>query len=283
MRKVILNSAAWFAQHLPTSVKQSIYHIRPLAKLLRKTLNKAAPEGLSRVKVAAGDLADTRLYLNLQTEKDYWLGTYEPELQKAVRDWGKPGMVAYDIGANIGYISLLLAKAVGETGHVYSFEALPTNIERLRQNLILSGQTENITVIHAAVTNHNDEVEFLVHSSTSMGKVAGSTGRTDASYQASIMVPGIAMDDYIHEKDPRHPDIIKLDIEGGEVLAIEAMHETLRLYHPLLLIELHGPESARAVGSVLLENNYEITRMDHPDQQIDLQHPDHWKAYILAR
>jgi hypothetical protein len=47
----------------------------------------------------------------MQVDKDYWLGTYEPELQAALREFIQPGMVTYDIGANIGYVSLLMAKA----------------------------------------------------------------------------------------------------------------------------------------------------------------------------
>jgi len=77
------------------------------------------------VQVAAGGLQGLRLSLDMQTEKDYWLGTYEPELQAAVADLVKPGMQVYDVGANIGYVSLLLARRVGAAGHVYAFEALP--------------------------------------------------------------------------------------------------------------------------------------------------------------
>ncbi len=76
-------------------------------------------------------------WLDLQSEKDYWLGTYEPELQAVLADLVQPGMVAYDVGANIGYISLLLARRVGEAGKVFAFEALPANLERLRLNLAL--------------------------------------------------------------------------------------------------------------------------------------------------
>ena len=283
MKNVILSSAAWFARQLPTEWKKAIYRIKPLARVLRRALNNAAPEGLSRVKIAAGDLKGTRLYLNLRTEKDYWLGTYEPELQKAIRTYVKPGMIAYDIGANIGYITLLLSKAVGDTGHVYSFEALPANIERLKQNLIPSGAYQRVTVFHAAVTNHQTPVTFLVHHSTSMGKVAGSAGRQDTTYEKTIEVPGITLDGCIQENNLPQPDIIKLDIEGGEVLAIEAMRQTLKTAHPVLLIELHGPESAIAVGAVLKECGYQVFRMENPGKVIDLEHPDHWKAYIIAK
>jgi len=282
LKKLILKSAAWFANQVPDSWRKTIYRIKPVARLVRGTLNSAAPEGLSKINVAAGDLKGTKLYLNLQIEKDYWLGTYEPELHAAVRTYVKPGMTVYDIGANIGVISILFAKTVGKTGQVVSFEALPANIERLKQNLIVSGYQNKVSVIHAAVTNHNEPVEFLVHDSTSMGKVAGSGGRKDQDYQKIIQVPGIALDDYLESHPLKKPDVIKLDIEGGEILAIEHMRKTILSAHPLMLVELHGPDSAKAVGKVLNDLNYRVVLMDNPEKEIDLTHPDHWKAYIIA-
>src|SRR5512138_2025047 len=139
MNQWLLTLASSAARLLPSPVKRAVYRIKPLAKFIRQGLNRAAPHGITQVEVAAGGLAGVRLALDLQSEKDYWLGTYEPELQAAIADLLQPGIVAYDVGANIGYITLLLARAVGENGHVYSFEALPANLERLRTNLELSG------------------------------------------------------------------------------------------------------------------------------------------------
>ncbi len=97
-------------------VKRGLYRFRPLAGLLRGALNRAAPQGFTPVVVAAGGLQGLSLSLDLQEEKDYWLGTYEPDLQAAVAELVQPGMLVYDVGANIGYISLLLARRVGESG-----------------------------------------------------------------------------------------------------------------------------------------------------------------------
>ena len=81
------------------------------------------------VKVAAGDLAGFTILLDMQVDKDYWLGTYEPELQAALRQLIPPGAVIFDVGANIGYVSLLLAKAAGEAGkYLPSKRSLPMSI-----------------------------------------------------------------------------------------------------------------------------------------------------------
>jgi len=282
MHRMILKTTAWFARQLPASWKTSIYRIKPLANGIRFILNRSSPDGLTRMRVAGGDLQEIKLYLNLQTEKDYWLGTYEPELQKAIRHWVQPGMVVYDVGANIGYISLLMAKAVGSQGKVYSFEALPINIERLKQNILSSNTEVPITVVHAAVTNKDQPVEFLVHESTSMGKVAGAAGR-EVAYETRITVDGITLDTYQSKNNIPAPDIIKMDIEGGEVLAVDGMHRLLHEHHPILFIELHGPESARAVAKVLDDYGYTAYHMKAHHKVINLHHPEHWKAYIIAQ
>jgi len=65
-------------------VKRAVYRSPRLARLIRRGLNRAAPQGSAEVTVAAGGLAGMRLSLDLQSEKEYWLGTYEPELQPAI-------------------------------------------------------------------------------------------------------------------------------------------------------------------------------------------------------
>ena len=127
MKKTILSVAAFFARILPSSVKKALYGFKPLAGLIRGTLNKAAPSGLAAVNIAAGRLEGMPMLLDMQTEKDFWLGTYEPEMQSALGELIEPGMTVYDVGANIGYVTLMLAKL---TGH--PMFAAPGALDRLR-------------------------------------------------------------------------------------------------------------------------------------------------------
>ena len=112
------------ARILPNPVKRTIYRNDLLAGLVRGSLNRVAPPGLTEVKIAAGSAAGMKMRLDLQLEKDYWLGTYESDLQETIADLIQPGCVAYDIGANIGYVSLLLAQNIGQSGKIFAFEAL---------------------------------------------------------------------------------------------------------------------------------------------------------------
>jgi FkbM family methyltransferase len=282
MANPLLSFAAWTASRLPMPVKRGLYRFRPLASLLRRALNRAAPHGFTPVVVAAGGLQGLRLSLDLQEEKDYWLGTYEPDLQAAVEELVRPGMLVYDAGANIGYISLLLARRVGETGHVYAFEALPANLERLRLNLELSGLAERVTVVPAAVIEQKRPARFLVGPSVGMGKAAGSAGRRDVVYSQELEVAGLSLDEFVYAQGNPPPQAVKMDIEGGEVLALPGMGRLLAEARPLILLELHGPEAARLVWDTLVAAGYRLCRMAPGYPQIPSLEALDWKAYLVA-
>ena len=282
MRSLILFLAAAAAKILPNSLKQAIYKNKPLSALIRGGLNRAAPTGLTQVKIAAGDLAGYTILLDMQLDKDYWLGTYEPELQAALRELIQPGAVIYDVGANIGYVSLLLAKAAGQTGKVYAFEALPENAERWRKNIGLNGMEERLDLFEGAVTQATGPVRFLVHASGGMGKAAGSAGRQD-QYPSEVSVPGISLDDFVFGQGNPPPQVVKMDIEGGEVLALPGMRRVLAEARPLMLMELHGPESSRLAWDRLTEAGYHICWMRQGYPEIPSLEAMGWKAYIVAK
>lgn len=282
MQNFLLNFAAFAARILPNSFKQAIYKFKPLARLIRGGLNRAAPTGLVEVKVAAGDLAGYTILLDMQVDKDYWLGTYEPELQAALRQLIPTGAVIFDVGANIGYVSLLLAKAAGETGKVFAFEALPSNVEQLRRNVALNAMDARVSVIDRAVTQATGPVRFLVHASGGMGKVAGSAGRDDR-VESEITVPGISLDGFVYGEGNPPPQVVKMDIEGGEVLALPGMRRVLTEARPLMLMELHGPESCRAAWETLTAAGYEICWMRPGYPVISSLEELGWKAYIVAK
>ncbi len=279
---VALSFTAFIAKVVPLSFKQFLYRSPIISRGIRRGLNRFAPQGLSRVSIAAGANEGLEMHLDMQLEKDYWLGTYEPELQQVVESVVKPGQIIYDIGANIGFLSLSFAKRTGPSGHVYAFEALPENVNRLRQNVELNGYQERVSVIHAAVQDHTGQAEFLIGPSGAMGKVQGSAGRNSVEYEKTVVVEGISIDDFIDNLGNPEPDTIKMDIEGGEILALPGMMKLLRDVHPQLLIELHGPEAALASWDTLKETGYRICRMEPHFPQIESFEDLDWKSYIAA-
>ena len=278
----ILWLASLAARLLPMPVKRRLYHSPRLARLIRRGLNRAAPPGLTEVTVASGELAGMRLSLDLHAEKDYWLGTYEPDLQEAIVQLVQPGSVAYDLGANIGYISLLLARRAGAAGRVYAFEALPSNLERLRFNLALNGLEQRVVVVPGAVGDTSLPVRFFVGPSGGTGKMEGSAGRQELDYPGEISVPGIILDEFVYRDGNPPPQVVKIDIEGGEILALPGMRRILAEARPVVLLELHGPQAAQVAWEILQVCGYRISRMAPGFSALPSQQALDWKAYLVA-
>lgn len=272
-------------------VKLAIYRQPRLARLLRRSLNRAAPAGLVEVRVAAGLLAGATLLLDLQGEKDYWLGTYEADLQSALKDLVWPGMVLYDVGANMGYIALMMARLAGASGRVYAFEALPENTDRLACNIRLNGLEDRVFAVNCAVIDRPGKTTFWPGPSDDTGRVEGAAGRqtlgqTGAAIPgpaAPIQVQAISIDSFVFEQGNPPPDLVKLDIEGGEVLAMPGMRRTLCEHHPVVLLELHGPQAARASWEVLRACGYTLARLAPGYPPVNNPEDLDWKAYLVAR
>lgn len=281
MNKLVLSLVSRVVKILPTWIKSGLYRLGPFSSIIRWFLNKMSPPGLTQVTIAGGELQGKLIYLDLQMEKDYWLGTYENDLQVTIRELVKPGWVAYDVGANIGYISLLFSRVIGENGFVYAFEANPNNIERLRENLDLNRLTHRVKVIPAAVIDTSRRVTFLIGPSGAMGKVNGSAGRSGV-HRRSIEVQGVALDDFIYLDGNHVPQVIKMDIEGGEILAFAGMSRLLEQARPLILLELHGQEAAQVAWDGLTRADYRISGMKRGFPPVHSVTDLDWKAYLVA-
>lgn len=279
MANPLLGLAATAARILPAPLKRALYRLGPLSRGLRSVLNRAAPVGLTEVSVAAGGLAGSRLLLNMQTEKDYWLGTYEQDLQRAIQDWVEPGYVIYDLGANIGYVSLLFARVTGSDGQVFAFEPLPANQERLQKNLALNNDLK-VTLIPNAISDKNGSTTFMVHSSGGMGKLKDAAGR-EQGFANEISVQTIALDDFASTHPAPH--LVKIDIEGGEVLALRGMQSLLKNERPILFLELHGLEATAAAVDRLRASRYHINWMHGDYAEIHSPSELGKKNYVIAR
>src|SRR5438067_1635253 len=101
------------------------------------------------------DLADTQVGLNVIT------GSYEIEEREFILATLKPGDIALDIGANIGFFSILMAERVGPEGHIYAFEPLKRNASLLEQSVAENGFQTRLTLTHAAIGNHAGALELI--------------------------------------------------------------------------------------------------------------------------
>jgi hypothetical protein len=115
-----------------------------------------------------------------------------------------------------------------------------------------------------------------------MGKAAGSAGRP-TDYERAIPVSGISLDEFVYGDGGPAPQVVKMDIEGGEVLALPGMRRLLREAHPLLLLELHGPDAARVAWRELSDTGYHFCQMAPGFPPIRSMQVLDWKAYLVAK
>ncbi len=278
MTSTLVRATAWIARALPQGARNFLYRLGPVSDGIRNMLTRAAPDEIVPVEIAAGPLAGMRLQLDLRTEKDLWLGTYEPALLEAIDHFAGPDLVVYDVGANIGYVSLALAKAVGPAGRVVAFEPLPANLVRLRANIALNPEGNRVQIVGAAVGAHTVEESFLVHKSGGMGKLQAAKGR-QTEYEESITVEVISLDEWI-EDNQEPPGLIKIDVEGGEAAVLEGLMRTLKNDRPTILIELHGLEASAAVQTILASAGYALHAAN--DGYPELGEITRWKTYAVA-
>ncbi len=169
----------------------------------------------------------------------YLYGCYDYPVTKLIETLIGPGMVFFDIGANAGFFSLLAAK---KCQHVYAFEPLPSNLQRMRRNLEING-LRNVSVVANAVGDREATATLYVPESSNSG-LASLTPMAGAK---SLEVPVITLDGFLRQHGIGRVDLIKMDIEGAEVMALEGGKELLsRPDAPDVIFEAHpGSEAAK--------------------------------------
>jgi FkbM family methyltransferase len=244
----------------PLTLKRWVYRLPWLANWLRRRVNRAVGNNLQWVEITAGGLRGLSLYLDLSQEKDYWLGTYEPDLQRAIEEWVQAGQTAYDVGANVGYVTLLFARRVGEQGKVIAFEPFPANVHRLKQNLAANAGLAPMEVVAAAVVEAAQTVTFLIGPSDDTGRVV-EHGTDVSAGSEQLAVPGVALDALVFEQGYPPPQVVKIDVEGGEVAVLRGMRRLLEQVRPLVLLETHNPACSEAAWQILTQCGYRLCWM----------------------
>jgi FkbM family methyltransferase len=183
-----------------------------------------------------------------------WLGSYEYEKQRVLQRSIKPGDVVYDIGANVGFYTLLASTLVAEHGRVYAFEPLPSNLEDLRNHLKLN-RIRNSTVIEAAVSSRDGEAYFDPSMNRSQGRLS-STG--------TIVVRTVMLDSWLRQNSFRPPSLMKIDIEGAEAECLRGAEHTIRTSRPIILLATHNHDLHAACIEMLSDWKYDLRPLDAP-------------------
>jgi hypothetical protein len=96
------------------------------------------------------------------------------------------------------------------------------------------------------------------------------------------VVNGIALDDFVFQGGQPAPGVVKIDIEGGEVLALPGMRRILKEKRPVLFVELHGPEAASTAWQELGTANYKVCYLSAGYPVVAALEKLDWKTYLVA-
>ena len=159
----------------------------------------------------------------------------EVYLQNFLRHNLSPGDIAFDIGSNIGYTSILTSKIVGNLGHVYSFEPIEKNVKILNKNIELNS-CKNISVINKALSNKNEDTDiFIPDNGENLSMSSIVWGKKLCTTKKEI-IKTICVDQDANFKN-LSPKTIKIDVEGAEGLVVEGMQKLISRCKPYIYIE----------------------------------------------
>lgn len=186
-----------------------------------------------------------------------WLGSYECEMQARVAREVKQGGVFYDVGANVGFYSLLAAVLI-RPGQVYAFEPLPANVTYLQKHLDLNG-IHNVSVLELAISDRPGTALFEAEQTRAMGRL-GAGG--------NLRVQTATLDALLRQEQIAPPDCIKMDVEGAEFRALLGARECFARHRPKLFLATHGRDVQDDCLRLLASWQYEYQYMtrESPDR-----------------
>lgn len=205
-------------------------------RVIRKILTKATFKGKAR-KVYFGPLRG-KSWVYDSGYSQYFMGDYEREVVDVFYEYAKKSKFIYDIGANVGYYTLISAKAVEKNnGMVYALEPLPGNLLLLQKN-VDANLNRNIKILDYAISDSTGTALF----SNSENNVANTLSVSSPTFKSndSIQVKTITLDELVEKKIGLPPDLLKIDVEGSELEALRGSEKVLKKYRPVIFLSTHN-------------------------------------------
>jgi FkbM family methyltransferase len=197
------------------------------------------------------ELVELPLFRMYASREDTFIGRvitqthdYEPHVSKIFCEYLRPGMRVLDIGASIGYFSLLAASLVAPNGFVYSWEPSPANVKMLYASQLVNAFS-NMEIMQAAAAEKTSLLKYF--RAFSNGNVAEVAGARSEDILSAETVMGLRIDDFVS------PDIriefVKIDVEGYEFKALNGALKTIERSRPVIVSEF-SPESLQHASGV---------------------------------
>lgn len=225
---------------------------------------------LEWVRFSGGPLAGREMYIDLgvPTWKAMAGGDYEPFIFESLgAEGGYESKTVWDVGAFMGYHALAFAALVGPAGRVVTFEPNPYNVERIRLNLGRSPDlAERVQIVGDALSNEDGQTSFTFSPSVDTGNSSGShiagafAPEVPSVYESfeRITVNTVRADTLLREGRVPAPSLIKMDVEGAEMMVLEGAVEMLSEVRPVMLIEVHHIVTMMQTQELLTGLGYEL-------------------------
>lgn len=231
----------------PTPIKKWIQSNPSAYHFFRRAFSFFISLDGKTVAIESGPLKGMILAVDEHVSHAHIRGTYELETQLAIDRMVQPGFVCYDLGASIGYLSLLMAR---KAKRVYAFEPASHAAAEIRKHAA-ANHLENITIVPSAVSDSVRTVRFTQNENTYGSRIA-----EGQSKWPTVELTTITLDDFV-QNNPM-PDFIKIDVEDEEARVLQGARSILAQRRTTICCELHSENSAREVQKILEEYRYKI-------------------------
>lgn len=254
LRTYLRDAAVWLFVLIPTAPRAWLYDhlLRPLLWFFFHLERRPI------VITAAGPSGNRfDMWLSWQSHIVYTLGIYEPQLIRLIRAAVKPGDFCVDVGAHLGYLTLFLSQLLGDSGRIASFEPVPENFSVLKENLRIN-RTRNVVVHEAALSDSSGTITLSCMSQQSLSWTPSAVARSSSAGVSTVLsCNAVSLDDFLASAD-RMPRLIKIDVEGAELLVLRGAIKTLSSAGPLIFLEIHswGSPASKEVLEFLEQCGY---------------------------
>jgi FkbM family methyltransferase len=218
----------------------------------------ALPNTVVWVRSQSGLSRGMWMRLRLPDELPHWRGTHETAVQNAILSLVQTGAVVYDVGAHAGSFALGTARLVGELGRVVAFDGDPDSAADLRESVVRNDLGTRLEVVHAAVWSYTAPKGIPFR----RGGTRRSRGGVEVGGQHPVIgtggvipVPAITLDHFIADGGTA-PQLVKIDVEGGEYEVLRGGAALFSKQRPLLIVEVHHQQAAQQIQAWLSEHRY---------------------------
>jgi FkbM family methyltransferase len=170
---------------------------------------------------------------------DYASGKNELPVQQAMADHLRAGSVFFDIGANVGFLTVLGARLVGPKGKVYAFEPVASNADYVRRNCRVNSLSQ-VQVLETAVSNHCGRGQLNLATYSGGAALASVDAPPDPAGTQPVDL--VTIDAAVERDGLAPPHVVKIDVEGAELEVLQGMAATAARHRPVVIVEVDAGE-----------------------------------------